>query len=256
MVNRREVKNLCLNIKYQIAGPSYRHPGQCQQTGFALGRGTSAETAEISLEKQPLPFLPLVSCAQTGTAVERKALSQGSIPGATEDPGSCARLCPCSQLSPSLLPSPCCGSEMPPGTAPCPAGPRFREPCQRSPTAPAAIHSHKHRVFHLRNTFSSQRYTARFSKLELWDQEISLVMAAATEYKCVSFPESNSAPAKENFCWCVCLFIPLSPSFFSVLFAQQNRVLLNKMILYNIMCYNKQSANKNIFALRDHFQIV
>lgn len=63
-------------------------------------------------------------------------------------------------------------------------------------------------------------------------------------------------PAKENFCWCVCLFIPLSPSFFSVLFAQQNRVLLNRMILYGIMCYNKQSAQKNIFALRDHFQIV
>lgn len=59
-----------------------------------------------------LPFFPLAfSCAPTDTAVEKKALSQGSIPGATQA-ASCPTPCqalPCSQLSPSLH---CCGSEM------------------------------------------------------------------------------------------------------------------------------------------------
>lgn len=97
---------------------------------------------------------------------------------------------------------------------------------------------------------------ARFSKLELWDWEISLVMVAVTEYKCVRFPESNLGISKGEFLLVCLLIYSPSPSFSSVLFAQQKRVLLNRMILYDIMCYNKQSAKKNVFALRDYFRIV
>lgn len=117
------------------------------------------------------------------------------------------------------------------------AGPHFRELCQRSPTVPAAIHFHNHWFFHLRNTFSSKRYTARFSKLELWEWEISLVMVAVTEYKCVRFPESNSGTSKGE-CLLVCLLI-YSP--FPLLFScavcttEQSVVEQNDIIRYNVL---------------------
>lgn len=59
-------------------------PAQCQSV---LGIGPSAEATGLYLKKQPLPFFSLViSCAQADSAVENKAVSQGSIPGACPTP--------------------------------------------------------------------------------------------------------------------------------------------------------------------------
>lgn len=211
---------LCPNTQYQITGHGYGHPVQSHRASSAPGSSARLQGRRIILWKGSYcPSSSRSSPVCSWTQLPRGGRRPGSIADGPAKAGH----------PPALVP------ESPHGSISRP-----------SPPSPG---------FCLGNTFSSKHCTARFHKLELRDSGISLVTAAVTEYKCVSFPESSSGTSAGAFLLVYLLIYSPSPLLF-MLFAQQNRVLLNRIILYAIMCYNKQSAQKSIFALKDHFQIV
>lgn len=188
--------------------------------------------------------------------MERKALSQGSIPGASQ-PGSC--------------PHPVPGTPAPSSAHPSHCGPAVDQKCH-PPTASLPCRTSPRAAPHFRDPPQChQPFISTITGFLTWEtlflqsavQQDSLNWSSGTRRSPWSWQQWQNtnvsislrviwAPAKENFCWCVCLFIPPSPSYF-LCCLHNRRVLLNRMILYDIMCYNKQSAKENIFALRDYF---
>lgn len=172
--------------KYKIS--DHRGPAPDTQLGVRRDCRTGPPQAASAL---PPPGIFL--CSDRHSCGEEGSVPPGKHPWS--HPGSCPQLMPG-----TAHPSHCWDQQCHPPNLPALQGqPRAHTPGQRSPTGPSAIHFHNHWVSHLRNTSSSKLCTARFSKLELWDWEISLAMVAVTEYKCVPFPESNSGTSKGEF---------------------------------------------------------